>query len=158
MSELEWRHRDKIMQSVWNSWRDSRRGENACWSSDWIYLIRICQNDNWKCTSAFSKILFFHCMYVFMYIYCLPFHCFIDRTALRGDRKHDESEGGWHAWQGATGQTAVRNRASLHGTPALPTGLLGRPARFYNIHINVEYKARFCYQVLNLEHQQSGRK
>lgn len=101
MSELEWRHRDKITQSVWNSLCDSRRKEKACWE-----FTRICQHDNnWKCTSAFSKILFF--MYVCVF---LPFHCFIDRTALRGDTGWER--GGDDTQQRATGWTQTKGHCS----------------------------------------------
>ena len=100
-------------------------------SSDWIYLIRACQHDNnWKCISAFCEILF--SVYV-----CVFFCLFI--TLLIG--RH---------WE-----VTVRNRASLHGTPALTTVLLGPPVKCHNIQVNVRRNTKPGFK---LEHQQTGRK
>ena len=63
---------------------------------------------------------------------CWPFIRFIDWTAEDMMNKQDEREGEWHAAKGAQAGTRTRGRcsedkASAHGTPALPTEPGGTP-------------------------------
>ena len=67
----------------------------------------------------------------FIFEYIVLAFGFIDRTAEYLDRKQDERErgGGTHSKETKAGsQTRVReDRASVHGTPALPTELNNDP-------------------------------